>query len=163
MKNRCVRKRNHHSRLSILFFSEPVSHYQSAESILEGFSLILKMAEQRSAEDFTEFIDFLTSIVERTASVYRACDHVGLEICARKLEEHTRMLIAISLLQNSSLGDLFEVLEVSLAMLWRKTSDILHASSVRPKENAPLAFSASTGGRPVHIITKEMIEQLREP
>ena len=77
------------------------------------------MAEQLSAEDFTEFIDSLTSIVERTASVYRASDHVGLEICARKLEEHTRMLIAISLSQNSSLGELFEVLEVSLAMLLR--------------------------------------------
>ena len=65
------------------------------------------MAEQLSAEDFTEFIDFLTSIVERTASVYRASDHVGLEICAKKLEVHTRMLIAISMSQNSSLGDLF--------------------------------------------------------
>jgi DNA-binding FrmR family transcriptional regulator len=105
--------------------------------------------------------DSLRSIVERTASVYRASDHVGLEICARKLEEHTRMLIVISLSQNSSLGDLFEVLEVSLAMLLRKTSDILNASSVRPKENPPLAFSASTGGRPAYIITKEMIEQLR--
>ena len=120
------------------------------------------MAEQLSAEDFTEFIDSLRSIVERTASVYRASDHVGLEICARKLEEHTRMLIAISQSQNSSLGDLFEVLEVSLAMLLRKTSGILNASSVRPKENPPLAFSASTGGRPAYIITKEMIEQLHE-
>ena len=72
------------------------------------------------------------------------------------------MLIAISLSQNSSLGDLFEVLEVSLAMLLRKTSDILNASSVRPEENPPLAFSASTGGGPAYIITKEMIEQLRE-
>ena len=68
------------------------------------------MADQLSAEDFTEFIDSLRSIVERTASVYRASDHVGLEICARKLEENTRMLIAISQSQNSSLGDLFEVL-----------------------------------------------------
>ena len=83
---------------------------RSAESILAGFSLILKMAEQLSAEDFTGFIDSLTSIVERTASVYRASDHVGLEIYARKLEEHTRMLIAISLSQKSSLGELFEVL-----------------------------------------------------
>ena len=65
-----------------LGFSEPVSHYQSAESILAGFSLIFKMAEQLSAEDFAEYIDTLTSIVERTASVGR----VGLEICARKLE-----------------------------------------------------------------------------
>ena len=55
----------------------------------------------------------LLSIVERTASVYRASDHVGLEICARKLEEHTRMLIAISQSQNFCLRDLFEMLEVS--------------------------------------------------
>ena len=47
-------------------------------------------------------------------------------------------------------------------MLLRKTSDILHASSVRPKNNPPLAFSVSTGGRPAYIITKEMIEQLCE-
>ena len=56
----------------------------------------LKMAEQLSAEDVTEFIYSLRSVVERTASVYRASDHEGLEICARKLEEHTRMLIALS-------------------------------------------------------------------
>ena len=73
------------------------------------------------------------------------------------------MLIAISQSQNSSLlGDLFEVLEVSLAMLLRKMSDILNASRIRQKENPPLAFLASTGGRPAYIITKEMIEQLRE-
>ena len=54
------------------------------------------MAEQLGAEDFTEFIGSLTSIVERAASVYRASDHVWLEICARKPEEHTRMLIAYS-------------------------------------------------------------------
>jgi len=110
----------------------------------------------------TEFTDSLRSIVERTASVYRASHHVGLEICARKLEEHTRMLIAISQSQNSSLGDLFEVLEVSLAMLLRKTSDILNASRIHAKENPPLAFLASTGERPAYIITKEMIEQLLE-
>ena len=52
------------------FFSEPVRQNQSAESSLAGFSLILKMAEQLSAVDFTEFIDSLTSIVKRTASVY---------------------------------------------------------------------------------------------
>ena len=72
------------------------------------------------------------------------------------------MLIAISQSQNSSLRDLFEVLEVSLDMLLRKTSDILNASRIRPKENPPLAFLASTGGGPAYIITKEMIEQLRE-
>ena len=106
-KSLCEKKKSSFEIIDWVF-SEPVSHYQSAESILAGFSLILKMAEQLSPEDFTEFIDFLTSIVERTASVYRASDHVGLEICAGKLEQHTRMLIAISLLQNFSLGDLFE-------------------------------------------------------
>ena len=72
----------------------------------------LKWRSNLVAEDFTDLIDSLRSIVERTASVYRASDHVGLEICARKLEEHTRMLIAMSQSQNSSLRDLFEVLEV---------------------------------------------------
>ena len=43
------------------------------------------------------------------------------------------MLIAISQSQNSFLRDLFEVLEVSLDMLLRKTSDILNASRIRPK------------------------------
>ena len=59
------------------------------------------------------------------------------------------MLMAISQSQNSSLGDLFEVLEVymSLAMLLRKMSDILNASRIRSKENPPLA---STGGRPAY-------------
>jgi len=81
-----------------------VSHNQSGESILAVISLILKMAEQLSAEDLTEFIYSLMPIVEKTASVYRASDHVGLEICARKLEEHTRMLITRSLQQNSPQG-----------------------------------------------------------
>ena len=69
------------------------------------------------------------------------------------------MLIAISLSQNSS-SNLFELLELSLVVLLRKTLDILNVSCLCPK--IPLAFSASSGGRPAYIITKEMIEQLRE-
>ena len=42
------------------------------------------------------------------------------------------MLMAISQSQNSSPGDLFEVLEASLAVLLRKTSDILNASKGEP-------------------------------
>ena len=38
----------------------------------------------------------------------------------------------------------------------------VNASSLCPKEKIPLAFSASSGGRPASIITKEMNEQLRE-
>ena len=51
---------------------------------------------------------------------------------------------------------------MSLDMLLRKTSDILNASRICPKENPPFAFLACAGGRPAYIITKEMIEQLRE-
>ena len=71
------------------------------------------------------------------------------------------MLIAVSLSQNSS-SNLFELLELSLVVLLRKTSDILNVSCLCPKKKIPLAFSASSGGRPAYIITKEMIEQLRE-
>ena len=48
------------------------------------------------------------------------------------------MLMAISQSQNSSLGDLFEVLEVSLAMLLRKISDILHACLACHREGLAL-------------------------
>jgi len=122
------------------------------------------MAEQLSSQDLTdrpEFFYSLGCIIERTASVYHASDLVGLnivEICVRRLEEHTKMLVATSLSQNSSC----EVLENSSAVLLWKTSDILSVSSFHQKEKTPLAFSASTGGRPPNNITKEMIEQLRE-
>ena len=51
---------------------------------------------------------------------------------------------------------------MSLAVLLKKTSDILNSSRIRPKENPSLAFFESTGGRLAYIITKEMIVQLRE-
>ena len=79
-------------------------------------NISLKMAEQLSAEGFTEFVDFVKRTIERGASVYHGSVHVGLEICVRKLEEHTRMLIAISLSKNSS-SDLFDLLELSLVVL----------------------------------------------
>ena len=74
------------------------------------------MAEQLSAEGFTEFVDFVKSTIERGASVYHGSVHVGLQICIRKLEEHKRMLIAISLFKNSS-SVLFDLLELSLVVL----------------------------------------------
>ena len=101
------------------------------------------------------FLEYLRSSIERTAAVYHASDLVGLEICKRRLEEHTHVLVAISLSQNSSSGDLFGVLVDSLAVLLRNTSDILNASSFRENEKCPLAFSASrTGERPAYNITK---------
>jgi len=54
----------------------------------------------------TEFIDSLRSIVERTASVYRASDHVGLEICERKLEEHKNAYRHITVTKFLSRGSL---------------------------------------------------------
>ena len=120
------------------------------------------MAEQLSTEDLSEFFDSLRRTIERATSVYCASDIVGLEICERRLEEQTRLLIALSPSQNSSPGDLFEVLEVSLAALLRKMSDIVNAASCHLKEKTQLVLSESTGGRPAYIITKEMIEQLRE-
>ena len=86
------------------------------------------MVEQISAEDLTEFLDSLRRTSERIAAVYRASDLVCFEICEGRLEEHIRILIATSLSQNSSSGDLFEVLEDSLAVLVRKMSEILIAS-----------------------------------
>ena len=105
------------------------------------------MADQLSSEGLTEVFDSLRSIIERTASVCHASDLVGLQICQRRLEAHIRVLVAILLSQNSTLGELFEELEDSLAVLLRKTSDILNASSFHQEEKTPLAFSASTGGR----------------
>ena len=120
------------------------------------------MAKHLSAEDLTEFIYSLRRTVERGTSVYCGCDIVRLEICERRLEEQARLLIAKSPSQNSSPRDLFEVLEVSLAALLRNMSDILNAASSHPKGKTELALSKSTGGRPAYIITKEIIEQLRE-
>ena len=79
------------------------------------------MAEQVSAEDLTEFLDFLKRTIERAPSVNNASDLVGLEIWERRFDEHTRILIAISLSKSSeSTGDLFEVLEDPLVVLVRK-------------------------------------------
>ena len=104
----CVRKRNHYARLSISF-TEPVRNSQSVKCTS------LQMVGQLSTEDFTGFVYSLRSTTERTASVYHASDHVGFVFCAKQPEDHTRMLIAISLFQNSS-SDVFEVLELSLAV-----------------------------------------------
>ena len=59
-----------------MVFSEPVRYNQSAESILAD--VFFQNGGGIECKDFTEFIDSLTSIIEKTASVYRAADHVGL-------------------------------------------------------------------------------------
>ena len=59
-------------------------------------SVFLSKWRNNCAEDFTEFVYSLWSTIERDASLYHSSDHFGLEICARKLEEHTKMLITIN-------------------------------------------------------------------
>ena len=108
MRKCCVKKRNHYARLSISFY-EPVRNSQSVKCIS------LQMVGQPSTQDFTGFVYSLRSTTERTASVYNASYHVEFVFCAKQPEDHTRMLIAISLFQNSS-SDVFEVLELSLAV-----------------------------------------------
>ena len=56
-----------------------------ALSVLDEFAFMRRKNVQ------TLFVYF--HVLERTASVYIVPCRVGLEICARKLEEHTRMLI----------------------------------------------------------------------
>ena len=76
------------------FFSEPVR--QSAESILARFSKWQSM--QLRADDYRVYWFSNEYCWKNCFRLYRTSDHLGLEICARKLEEHTRMP-AISLSQ----------------------------------------------------------------
>ena len=79
------------------------------------------MADQLSFEELKLFLVSLSNIINRTAAVYYYSDLIGLEICERRLEEHTRVLVAISLSQSDpSLEDFFGVLVDSLAALLRR-------------------------------------------
>ena len=125
-----------------------------------------RMADQLSLDDVREFLISLSNTIGRTVTVYNASDLVGLEICERRLDDHTRVLVAISLSQSvageSSLGDLFGVLVDSLAVLLRHLSNIVITPSCRKKAERSVTYCAGTGGRPAYNISKELIEQLRE-
>ena len=49
------------------------------------------MADQLSFEELEEFLVSLSNTINRTAAVYYSSDFVGLEMCERRLEEHTRV------------------------------------------------------------------------
>ena len=159
MKNRCMRKKITIREYRLVFFwaAKPK---QSAESILEGLSL--KMAEPLSsrrlyvlyfwvAEDFTYRVYWFSKEYcwknRFSLSCIWSCRIRNLCKKARGTHKNAYRHITVT---KFSLRDLFEVLEVSLDMLLRKTSDVLNASRIRPKENPPLAFLASTGGRPAY-------------
>ena len=76
-----------------------------------------------SLDNVREFLTSLSNTIDRTVTAYNASDLVGLEIFERRLDEHTRVLVAISLSQSvtgdSSLGDLFGLLVDSLVVLLR--------------------------------------------
>ena len=69
-----------------------------------------------------------------------------------------RSLMSVSLI-DPLLEDLLGVLVDSLAVLLKRLSDFLHPSSCYKKEGMPVAFLASTEGRPAYNLTKELIEQ----
>ena len=58
-----------------------------------------RMADQLSLDDVREFLISLSNTIGRTVTVYNASDLVGLEICVRRLDEHTRVLVAIDRMQ----------------------------------------------------------------
>ena len=70
-KSLCEKKKITIREYRLVFF-EPVNLSSQGTVFWRDYLSLFKMAEQLSAEDFTEFIDSLRSIVERTASVYRA-------------------------------------------------------------------------------------------
>ena len=49
------------------------------------------MADQLSLDDVREFLISLSNTIGRTVTVYNASDLVGLEICERRLDEHTNI------------------------------------------------------------------------
>ena len=106
------------------------------------------MANHLSLDDVREFLISPSNTIGKTVTVYLTSDLVGLEICERRLDEHTRVLVAISLSQSvagdSSLGDLFGVLVDSLAVVMRHLSNILIMSSRHTKNKRSVTYCAST-------------------
>ena len=72
-----------------LVFHEPASKYQSAVHILRWSN---QMADHLSLDDVREFLISPSNTIGRTVTVYHVSDLVGLEICARRLDEHTGYL-----------------------------------------------------------------------
>ena len=75
---------------------------------------------------------------------------IALENCERRLDEHVRVLLALSLSEeDSTLADFYRLLQGSLTALLRHILDIVSTSGCYDKEDMqPVAFLANTGGRP---------------
>ena len=53
-------------------------------------------------EDMREILDMVSTICERIAAALRNCDNFELETCERRLEEHLRVLAAVSVSRSIS-------------------------------------------------------------
>ena len=130
-----------------------------------NWKLDAKMADL--SQDLISFFVSLANRVTRLPAIRGDSDIVGLEICHRKLGEHLRILVAISV-QVSVLGSqtgiqqLLQDLIDQVAALSREISVILDSQNSDMAPERQVEFLQSTGGRPAYNISKEQIEQLRE-
>ena len=108
------------------------------------------MADTLTAQDIQEFFISLSSTVERIGIVFNDSDLIGLEIRQRRLDEHTKVLFALSLsnLPFTS-AELFGSLADSLIALSRNVSEMLNVP-YQEKEERHVGFHPSTGGRPAY-------------
>lgn len=163
MESLCENIDQHHK------ISTDIVAFDPARVVISGNRTRNKMAEFNSpfsSQDLTEFVDCLSNLIGGIASAFNVKDDVRLEICGRRLEEHLRVLVAVSISQNSgfdsSLQDLLETLADSLAELLSRISHNLNENCLGKKERRIVSFSRSTGGRPAYEISKGQIEELRE-
>ena len=115
------------------------------------------------SDDLRDFLDSLSYSLTKNSQSLRSFDFVGLEICRRKLEEHLRLLIAISTFFQNRTGGNETAVNSDLLELVRELTDYLTevinsdgveiASRERQHRNEErtLACSESTGARPAYL------------
>ena len=110
----------------------------------------------------------VSTVCERIAAAFRNCDNFELETCERRLEEHLRVLAAVSVsrsissaLSSQSRG-LFGDLIDGVAILLNSISNYLNCKIQKETKRTTAPISKSTGGRPAYDISKDQLELLRE-
>ena len=53
-------------------------------------------------DDIREILDMVSTVCKRIAAAFRNCDNFELETCERRLEEHLRVLAAVSVSRSIS-------------------------------------------------------------
>lgn len=120
-------------------------------------------------QELTGFFNSLINIVTRLDALQGESNIVGLEICHRKLDEHLRILVAISVQvgqgdtgSNSGMQQLLQDVIDQVVALSRYISVALDSEISGTVTERHVGLLQSSGGRPAYNITKEQIEQLRE-